>query len=73
MIREASFGSVVLSKRGIVRALVRLSSDCLDELVYGGYMDWATTVTAVGTVLGGLALPLAFIQLGISMILRTMR
>ena len=27
-------------------------------------MDWTTTVTAIGTLLGGLALPLAFIQLG---------
>jgi hypothetical protein len=27
-------------------------------------VDWTATVTAIGTVLGGLALPLAFIQLG---------
>jgi hypothetical protein len=27
-------------------------------------MDWVATVTAVGTVFGGLALPIAFIQLG---------
>ena len=27
-------------------------------------MDWATTLTAAGALLGGLALPIAFIQLG---------
>ena len=31
---------------------------------YGGGMDWATTLTAAGALLGGLALPIAFIQLG---------
>jgi hypothetical protein len=31
---------------------------------YVDYVDWTATVTAIGTLLGGLALPLAFIQLG---------
>lgn len=45
------------------RQAIAADRTCSAKLHYVHHVDWTATVTAIGTLLGGLALPLAFIQL----------